>query len=187
MRDDFPPFSLSADAPAGSRAATGTSAAAGFGGVVIVGVVVLFAALALTKDETVGVSYNLLAQGQDSSPIEVDNVDIHLTDADDSYNFPGDLLVPESGSRFVMIEAEVHNRRIADINMERLDFWLRDDDGERHDPTFVSLDGVAPPVDLRRGGITGVLLVFEVEGRADPADFFYNPDNALRNARFIFE
>lgn len=187
LRDEFPPYSLAAEATAGSRSATGFSALGGVVAAVVIGVGGGVAYFAVTEPKTEHVSYAELTAGKDSPTIIVDNVEVQLTDADDDYAFPGELLEPGDGERFVMIETGVFNGRVMDFDIDSLDFQLRDDEGDHNRPVFASVGGVATPAELDSGDYVKVLLVFEVTDRADVTEFRYGPASSLKDARFMFD
>ena len=86
-----------------------------------------------------------------------------------------------------MFEAGIINDSVQDLNIELDDFQLRDDNGDKKRPLFASIGGVVPPARLDSGGLTIVLLVFEVEAGAEPTEFRYYPSGALKNAKFILD
>lgn len=187
LRDEFPPYSLSSEASAGSKGALRWSALGGFVGVVLIGAGIGASYAALSGSETAHVSYAQLTRGNESAEIEVENVVIALLSADDDYDFPDDLLIPDSDARFVMFEAGIANFASGDQDIELDDFQLRDEDGGKNRPLFASIGGVVPPARLDSGGLTIVLLVFEVEGDAGPTEFRYYPSGGFKNAKFIFD
>jgi hypothetical protein len=187
LRDEFPPYSLSSEASAGSKGALRFSALGGFAAVVLVGAGIGVSYAALSGSETAHVSYAQLTRGNESSEIEVEDIVVALLSADNDYGFPDDLLIPDFDSRFVMFEAGIINDSVQDMAIELDDFQLRDDGGDKNRPLFASIGGVVPPARLDSGGGTIVLLVFEVEGDADPTEFRYYPSGGFKNAKFIFD
>lgn len=187
LRDEFPPYSFAAEASAGSRSATGFSALGGVVAAVAIAAGGTAAYLAATEPETEHVRFADLLDGEGTPLIDVDNVGISLTTAEDDYEFPGALLVPADDTRFIMIQAGVFNNRVSVLEIDLDDFELRDDGGDHNDPVFVSIGGVSPPAELESPGITSILLVFEVDENADPSEFRYGPANSLKDARFVFD
>lgn len=187
LRDEFPPYSLSSEASAGSKGALRFSALSGFAAVVLVGAGIGAGYLALSGSETANVDYAQLARGNESAQIKVENVLVSLLSADDDYGFPDDLLFPDDGSRFVMFETGIINASVQDMDIELDDFQLRDDNGGKNRPLFASIGGGVPPARLDSGGLTTVLLVFEVEEGAKPTEFRFDPSGGFKNAKFIFD
>jgi hypothetical protein len=187
LRDEFPPYSLSAEASAGSRAATGFSALGGVVAAVAIGAGIGAAYLALSEPETARVSYEQLLAARESPALIVDNVEVQISSVDDDYDFPGQLLVPDRDSRFVLVNVGIFNIRTHDIEIFRGDFQLRDDSGDKNDPVFVSVGGVAAPAFVDSGEFSEVLLVFKIDKGAKPTEFRYGPENSLRDAKFVFD
>ena len=187
LRDEFPPYSLSSGASAGSKGALRWSALGGF--VVVVGISVGFGATyaALSSPETAQVSYRELQQGQESPSINVDNIILSIETADDDYGFPGGVLIPEDFTHFVMFRVSYWNHRVFDLRFFPEDFELRDDSGARNAPVFASIDGYATPTTIRAGGIHTAILVFDVDGGATPNELRYDPPSGFKNAKFIFD
>jgi hypothetical protein len=187
LRDEFPPYSLSSEASAGGRASTAASAAAGMGAAVVVTTLVIVAAVALTEAETAHVSYAALIKGQPSEVIDAHNVETRLTAAIDDYSFPGDVLKPAEGARLVAFEGEIYNGTIAEFDISRTDFELREDDGDKSGPVFATVRGLAPPVEVRAGATATVFVIFEVDESDEPSALRYSPEPGLKDAKFIFD
>jgi hypothetical protein len=187
LRDEFPPYSLSSEASAGSKGALRWSALGGVAAVVLIGVGFGATYAALSRSETAHVSYARLTQGRATESIEVENVQVSLLIVDDNYDFPDNLLIPDDDSRLVFLEASIANGGVRGLGIDLDDFELRDYFGDKKRPQFVSVGGVAPPAVLGVDELTLVVIVFEVEGRDYPTEFRYDPSGGFKNAKFIFD
>jgi hypothetical protein len=179
LRDEFPPYSLSATAGPGSRRSLLISAFIGLG--VLAAIIGIIVAIVLSAVESVStdVNYQHLQQGVHSAPIDVSNVEVTLLRAEDNYRFPDNLYEPDSGHRFVSITVRLRNGKIRDLGVFDSDFRLN---GEL--PVFVSLDGSPPPRELLPGRSGEVFLVFETPSNVTPKELTYRPD--LKKAKFVF-
>ena len=184
LRDEFPPYSLSATAGPGSRRSLLISAFIGLGVLAaIIGIIVAIVVSAVGS-VSADVNYRTLAQGTQSPTIDVSNVKVTLLSADDDYAFPGSLYVPDPGTRFVSFTVRLRNEKIADLDVDGRDFHL---DGER--PLFASLQGSPPPRTLFAARTGEVLLVFEITKGTTPKELTYRPSpssGSLKKAKFVF-
>lgn len=187
LRDEFPPYSLSHTAGPGTKQAKLWSGIGGIAIILALGGVAAAVFIALSGSETAHVSYAQLTQLNTTTEIEVDNVRVTLTGADDNYDFPDSLVIPDDDSRFVMLEGSIANGIVRTLDIELDDFQMRDDGGDKNRPLFASIGGDVPPARLDSGGLAIVLLVFEVKAGAEPTEFWYDPAGALKNAKFIFD
>lgn len=186
LRDEFPPYSLSATAGAGSRRSQALSA---FGGITVIALAVVafgFTWSALGGTTTAQVSYSSLTQGRSSPTIDIANVEVALTSADDNYTFADNLFEAENGTRFVKIELSIFNQRAVQTYVYLEDFQLEEAGGKKHNPTFVSLGGLLPPQSLVPGRTGNVAVVFEVTNGKTPVNLRYSPSSSLKTAKFIF-
>jgi hypothetical protein len=177
LTDEFPPFSLAADAgPGGSdsyviSSVLGVLATAG----VIAGIVVL--AVIAGGEKAVQVSYADLLAGEvrpaDTS-ITVDSITVELIGATDPADDLVSFLVPQPGYRFVLLELSIENERRRDLPIRASDFRLKDDDGHGHDAYLVVVGGRIPRVDLAEHRSADTELIFELSNEADPAQLRYN-------------
>ncbi len=185
--DEFPSFSLSAEAGRGSTSSYVISAI--FGWLIVLAWVGGFGALAAWPGETeeVTVSYEQLLQGEPSDVVEVSDVEVTLLLAEDPYAFVDGLYVAEEGDRFVRFKLSLHNL-LGIQPVEENDFQLKDSQGERHDPFLISLGGLKPPRNLFAGGQGEVFAIFEIEDGADPAELIYSPSFGFKQrVKFILE
>lgn len=185
--DEFPSFSLSADAGRGSTSSYVISAI--FGWLIVLAWVGGIGALAAWPGQTeeVTVSYESLLLGEPSAAVEVSDLEVMLLGAQDPYGFPGGFYVAEEG-RFVLFFLGMTNERGAEFSVHEGDFSLEDSEGDRHDPFLVTLGGLQPPRDLEAGdqGLVGV--AFEVPADAAPAELVYTPPFGFKQkVKFVLE
>jgi hypothetical protein len=187
LRDEFPPYSLSSTAGAGSRASMLWSAAGGVALIAAIGGALVAVFLALGGSETAHVSYRDLIRGDAQAQVEVSNVVVHLRSANDEFAFPDEIIAPEDGTRFIEFEITINNGRITDLDVEEDDFRLKDDAGDSHDPEFVTLGGELVPGELREGRSGTARAIFQVQDDADPTRLTYEPPDSLKKAEFILD
>jgi hypothetical protein len=177
LTDEFPPFSLSADAGPGGKDSYVISSVVGVlaTGGIIAGIVVL--AVIAAGEKVASVSYADLLAGEvraADTRLAVDSVTVELTGAAD----PADELVPflvaQPGYRFVLLELAVENERSADLAIRASDFRLKDDDGDGHDAHLVLVGGRVPRVDVEGHQTADVDLIFELPEGVDPAKLRYD-------------
>ncbi len=185
LRDEYPPFSLAADAgPASST----THVLSGIGGLVLTGGAVggIIAVVVATANlEDAQISYTGLLAGEPSPTLEVQEIEITLLGADDRYEFADGLFIPEDGDRFVSFTAGLLNvSRYGEVIYDN-DFGLEDTGGDGHDPVFVSYGGRVGPRDLLGGSVGFVQVIFEIPRDEDPEAFTFEPE-WLQRARFEF-
>lgn len=187
LRDEFPPYSLSATASPGSRRSLLISAVIGLA--VIVASILAVVAIVTALNETVStdLDYDLLTAGEVTPALETSNVLVTLLAADDEYEFPDDPdhpdhpYHPEHGNRFVSFNLRLVDLRVADLEVNTSDFKL---DGEK--PIFATFKGRPPPGILPAGTQGIAFLVFEVPDSYRPGEFTYRPDTSLKHAKFVF-
>ena len=179
LTDEFPPFSLSADAGTGGRDSYIISSAIGL--LAVAGVIGLFSALVILRsgDVVAEVSYERLVAGEVRSGqtrVVTDSVSVELTVAAD----PADELVPflvaQPGYRFVLLGLVIGNEGGRDLQIRESNFRLKDEDGKGHDAYLAIVGGRMPPVDLRENGFARTDLVFELPVEFDPVELRYDPD-----------
>jgi hypothetical protein len=178
LTDEFPPFSLSADAGPGGKdsyviaSVVGLLATAGIVAMVVVGIVFL-----QPGEKVVEVSYERLLSGDLSSAetrVSVDSVTVELTAAADPAIEVLPFLVPQPDHRFVLVNLFVANTGRRDLRVREGDFHVTDRKGDGHDAILVVADGRIAPVRLRKGGIASVDLLFELPQGVDPAELHYD-------------
>jgi ribosomal protein L40E len=193
LTDEFPPYSLDAEAGRGSRAAylasagVGTIATAGL----VAGVVALFSISPQTEEAFV--SYEGLLNGEPSATLEASGMQIRLLSAEDSYEFADGLFEPRFGNRFVAFEMELVSVSSSNTGFTTVfegDFHLKDSAGDGHDPVVVSLEGLDLPRSLLEGERAMVIAIFEVPRFAEPGELTYSSGVFLafgERAKFKFE
>jgi hypothetical protein len=196
LRDEFPPYSLSAAAGPGSRTSLLVSAFLGFAFVVGLVALIIGVVASATGSVSTNVDYTRLTQGTRSATIDVSNVDVTLTGADDDYDFPGGLYAPARGYRFVEFEVHVRNGKITALNVDEGDFHLSVDrprvrarnavSFESGEPVFLSVGGTPPPASFNKGASGDIMVVFEIPEDATPSKLTYQPSPGLKKASFAF-
>ncbi len=177
LTDEFPPFSLSADAGPGGSDSYVISSILGVlaTGGVIAGIVAL--AIIAGGEKVVQVSYADLLAGEArlaDTRITVDSVTVELTRATDPADDLVSLLDAKPGYRFVLLELTIENGRRRDLPIRTPDFRLKDEDGHSHDAYLVVVGGRIPRVDLVEHRSADADLVFELPNEVDPAELRYN-------------
>jgi len=176
LTDEFPPFSLAADAGPGGgdsyviSSVLGVLATSG----VIAGIVAL--AIFGRGEKVVQVSYADLLAGEVrpvDTRVTVDSVTVEIGGATDPADDLVPFLVAQPGHRFVFFELVIENDSRAELAIRRSDFWLEDEDGDGHDAYLVLVGGRIPRVDLVEHGSADAKLVFELPKEVDPAELRY--------------
>jgi hypothetical protein len=178
LTDEFPPFSLSADAGPGGRDSYVISSVVGLlataGVIALTTVVIIFFQ---PGEKVVEVSYERLLAGEASSVetrVSTDVVTVELAAAADPADELLPFLVPQAGYRLIVFAVLVENDGRNDLRIREGDFRLRDREDESQDPLLVLVDGRVAPVSLKKGGFSVVDLVFELPQGVDPAELRYD-------------
>jgi hypothetical protein len=183
LTDQFPPFSLAADAGPGGRDSYVVSSVIGVlaTGGIIAGIVAL-AIFARGEVVTREVSYQALLAGEVSpaqTRVSVDSVTVELGAAVD----PADELVPflvaQPGYRFVLIDLLIENQRSRDLRVRESHFRLEDEDGDRHDAFLAIVGGRTLPSELSKNASAVADLIFELPAGLDPAELRYDLGRAF--------
>ena len=187
LTDEYPPFNLSAGAgPAGGDAYL-ISTILGFllaGGAIAGGVTL---ALIAGDELEVQVNYQGLQDGRPANVVEIGDVMVALTSVSDPLSEDETLLEPDPGRRLVMFEFSVENDGFGDIEIERPDFRLRDEEGEEYDPELALVAGHRAPRDVEEDETAALAVVFEVLEGVEPAELKYSPSFGFRNnVRYVF-
>ena len=189
LTDEFPPFSLSADARPTGRNGEIRSL---FGGALLIGLVVTSCAAFVSfagQHITNEISYqHLLArqvtaeEASASVPSGVVNLSEAKDPADELY---ASLIRPEAGRRFLEFDLDIENQRGEGevVTVRTSSFSLRDTASDRHDPVLVLVGGRVSPADIDSGQRATVRLVFEVPQAADPAELRYDVLNYINKPR----
>jgi len=179
LTDEFPPFSLAADAGPGGRDSYVLSSVIGVGlTAVAIGGGIALAVVAVTGEDTVAVSYQELLAGQstvDETKVVQDPVVVSLTSgtdpADDVINF----LDAKEDYRLVSYRLVVDIKEDRNLKFRERDFRLKDSKGKKHEPLLVVVDGRIPPETVKDGTSVNVDLVFEVPDDRGVAELRYGP------------
>jgi len=185
LRDEYPPFSLAAEA---GPASTTTHVWSGIGGLLLSGGAIggiVAIVIASANLEEAQASYAGLLVGEPSPTLEIQDMRVTLLEADDRYELADGLFIPEDGDRFVAFTAEIINVRTYGQVVEDNDFRLKDSVGGGHDPVIVSYLGRVGPVNLLGGSFMFVRVIFEIPLAEDPVRFEFEPTE-LQRARFEF-
>jgi hypothetical protein len=191
LTDDYPPFSLSADAGAASRETYMLSSIGGWllgAGLVAVAVT----AIVLSRETvTVHVPYDQLVAGRvagSQATADVWNLKITLTRAVDPANEDFPLLVPDQDRRLVAFRLEFRNDSGGGRKVTQLNFRLTDSDGDWHDPLLVFVGGRAAPVTIGKHASAEAIVLFELEKTTRPDKLLYVPGTvALKDLTYQFK
>jgi hypothetical protein len=187
LTDEYPPFNLSATAgPAGGDAYL-ISSIIGFllTGGMIAGAVVL--AVTVPEELEVEVDYARLRQGSPAASVGISDVWVHLLSVSDPLAEDETLLQPDDGNRLVMFEFEVLNRSWRHVKIKGSDFKLRDEDGDKHDPELVTVDGRASVEEVEEDERATVQVIFELSSGADPVRLDFSPGFAFaKTVKYAF-
>ncbi len=185
LRDEYPPFSLAAEA---SPASNTTHVWSGVGGFVLTGAAVggIIAVILTARDfEDAEVAYVDLLVGEPSPTLELRDTSITLLGAADGYQFVDGLFIAAEGDRFVLFTAAIGNVGGYEERIHDNDFQLNDSGGDSHDPVVVSYGGSSGPGELEEDEVAFVAVIFEIGGDVNPDEFEFQPEWDQR-ARFEF-
>jgi hypothetical protein len=191
LTDEYPPFSLSADAGPPSREIYMLSSIAGWlgaGALVAAGV----AGLVLSRETVrVDVRYDDLTAGRvigSETTVDVWNLKITLTGAVDPADEDFPLLVPDQDRRLVAFRLEFGNESRFGKKVRESDFRLRDSGGKWHDPLLAFVGGRAAPVTISKHTAAEAIVLFELEKTTRPDKLLYVPGTvALKGLTYQFE
>jgi hypothetical protein len=191
LTDDYPPFSLAADAGPASREMYLMSSIGGWllGVVAVAGIV---AAIVLSRETvTVHVPYDELVAGHvttSETTAEVWNLEIALTSAVDPANADFPLLAPDQERRLVAFRLEFRNDSGRGREVTKLNFRLEDNDGDWHDPLLVFVGGRAATVTIAKHSSAEAVVLFELEKTKRPDKLLYvSSAVALKGVIYEFE
>jgi hypothetical protein len=186
LRDEYPPFSMSADA---APLTGGRHALAGVAGLALVSAAATGVVLGLLASETTveaDVSFATLQDGSASETLEISDMEVTLVGAIDPYEFGDSLFLPEDDRRFLAFGVDLFNLSGASAEIAEGDFQLEDTSGDKHDPYLVSYQGLQGPRSLDEDEGARLIVIFEVPQDEAPEQFEYQPE-FLQRARFNIE
>jgi hypothetical protein len=169
LTDEYPPYSLSADAPATTGGAYLASSAVG--ALVVAGAIAGVVALIVTapfggEERVVRVSYQRLLDGEiepGETLVEVNATELELVAALDPADDAVAFIEPMPGYRLVLFSFLLTNDRrsgVAVIGTD--DFELADGDDGSRDPLLGVIGRRSQPIVLDAGETAGADLIFEV-------------------------
>ena len=188
LTDEFPSFSLSADA--GAASATSYAASAAFGCLIVLASAGGLGALAAWPGKTteVTVSYDQLLRGERSDPARFLDVELTLLEVEDPYTFLQEIYQPEDGRRFVLVHLLLVSNRRSGVRVETNDLRLKDSLGESHKPLLMSVGGQAPPQRIGKGGRTEIWAMYQLDENAKSAQLKYDPSYGFkRKVKFTLQ
>lgn len=195
LTDEFPPFSLSADAGSGSERSYIFSSAIGV--LAVGGVIGLAAAIAILRpgDVVAEVSYERLLAGElrpGETLVQVDSAEddfdccktgtVELTAAADPADELGPLLRPLPRYRFVQFELVIVNESYDALDFDQSDFRLKDEAGDSHRAVLVVVHGRIPPLEIHEGESATASLLFELPQGVDPTELRFNMDHHVHRS-----
>jgi hypothetical protein len=185
LTDEYPPYSLSAEAPAARGTAYVLSS--GVGALAVGGLVAGLVALIVTapyggEEKVVDVSYSRLVDGElarGEAELEVNLVAVELVDAIDPANEAFGLYEPQPGYKLVLFSFFLTNQGDTSSDNPYRSVWgddFRLDVGsdELRYPLIAVVDRLAPPVRLAPGERVAADVVFEVPASARPAELLFD-------------
>lgn len=209
LTDEFPPFSLSADAGPGGPNSYAISSA--LGALAIAGVIGGITTLAILRpgDIVSDISYERLLAGdinpgetrvqvnsaEDQFESEAQTGAVELTAAADPADDLVPLLVPQRGYRFVEFELVMENESYQALESDQSSFRLKDEDGATHRSVLAVVDGRVhrdhrpePWADrealweVDEGEAAKAFAFFELPIGVDPLEFRFNMGHHVHRA-----
>jgi hypothetical protein len=188
MRDEFPPYGLSAGAkPGGWRSITISLAVGILGIFAVAGAIVALASLS-SSTQDVAVRYEALLDGFPSPSVSSDGTEVTLVHAADPY-LSGQG--PRPGNRQVEFTLSITNRDSLLTSVGEQSFRLKDNGGRSHAPRLVAHTRLFETGIIPQGESVVVDIVFEIDEFDDPAELTYSPGFAAfspfgESVRFLF-
>lgn len=173
LRDEFPPYSMAAEAGPGSRTSVILSAIAGFVLVpVVVGGFIALSTIDVSETHEVPVRYSDALAQRSTFPVDIEGTEVILLRAEDSVNL-GQTRIPRTGHRYVRFQLEITDIDSPFTSVARRTFVLQDSRGREHDPVVVQ--GVPGEYILSGGETVTVGVVFEIPQGDQPSSLTYSP------------
>ena len=173
LRDEFPPYSMAAEAGPGTRRSVILSAIAGCAIIPIaVGGFIALGTIDYSETHEVQVRYDNALLQRPTAPIDVEGTEVILLGAEDPVSL-GQNRPPRAGRRYVRFELEITNIDSLFTSVDRQAFLLEDSRGREHNPALVQ--GVALGGQVFEGETVTVGVVFEVSLGVQPSSLTYSP------------
>ena len=173
LRDEFPPYSMAAEAGPGTRRSVILSAIAGLIVVpVLIGGFIAASTLDYSETHEVQVRYSDALAQRSTFPVDVEGTEVILLGAEDPASL-GQTRRPRQGQRHVRFELEITNIDSLFTSVDRQTFALKDSRGREHHPPLVQ--GVALGGQVLSGETVTVDVVFEVPLGVQPSSLTYSP------------
>jgi hypothetical protein len=189
LTDEYPPYSLSADAgPAGGDTYLISSVLGVLMTGGIVTAIVLAGIFGQPEEIEVQADYASLQAGNATAVVEASDILVTLERVRDPVPEGVTLLDPEAGSRFITFGFAMWNTRDRDITVKEEHFELKDEEGDKHDPVLVAVDGHPSPEEVGKDRQATVLVMFEVPEGVDPSELEFSPGLLFgEKVKYIFE
>jgi len=192
LTDEYPPFSLSAEAGPAGRDTYIVSSVIGW--LLGAGFIALFAAgaiAAVNVRETVrvDVSYADLTAGRVNyyeTAVEVWDMQVALTGAVDPADDVFPPLMAGEDKRLVAFQLKLRNDAGHSRAVRDWDFRLKDSDGKWHGPLLAIAGGRPTPVKFKDNTSIEATLIFEIGDRVEPEELRYQT-HFLEGKRVIYE
>ena len=193
LRDEYPPFSLSAEAgPAGRdtyivSSVIGCLLGAGYIALFVAGSIASFNARETVR---VDVSYADLTAGRVNyyeTAVEVWDMQVALTGAVDPADDVFPLLAAAKNKKLVSFQLMFDNERNWSAKVRDSDFRLKDGEGDWHDPLLTVVGGRVAPVKIAKGTPAKATVIFEIGDDARPAQLKYQPFGEGKRVIYEFE
>ncbi len=175
LRDEFPPYSTKADAPAGGRASVVVGAILGLiGWSLYIGAIVAFSSFS-PHTETVVVRYAGVLAGEPTAPVSIDGTEVILLRGVDPVDFIEEPRRPRENYRYVSYDLSVTNRDASFTSIDSRAFRLEDASGSGYSPQSVRRLTYPPSSLVKKGEKVRVRVLFEVRERERIESLTYSP------------
>ena len=181
LRDEYPPYSLSADAGEAKRDTHTISAVLGFALLALVVAGGIAAVVAISDTETVDVDYAALQTGTAQVPIiEVEDVVLTLERALDPADAATSLFREAgTGKRLILFQFQVENQRKRDVKLWKEDFRIKDSEGDFHKAVMVALGDKVDPAKVEDDESGQLTVVFSLDQDQQPVLLKVHPHFAF--------
>lgn len=195
LTDEYPPYSMSAEASATTGGAYVASSAVGT--LVIAGLVAGIVALIIAapfggEERVVQVSYNRLVNGElalGETLVKVNDIEIELISALDPADDAIAMILPQPGHRLVLFSFLLTNIRDDGswITIQGDHFQLADPADGTRDPLLAVIGRRSPPVSIAEGQTVAADVVFEVPEGTLPSSVSFERGLFSDSAVYEFE